>query len=269
MNETLYYRKKQRELEALISQLEQRSNNRIDGILCVSSAHGYNKYYLRSSKEAEGSPKKKYLGKKDLEIARQLAQQEYEKQLLAAAKSLLRKVSVKAEEYDNHLLQQVYESLHEARKALVTPLVISDEEYAVRWMGQVYEPGFFAKDSPDYYSEKGERIRSKSEKIIADKYARRDVPYLYELPLNLKYEGRVITVRPDFTVLNKRTRQIFIHEHFGMIDHPDYASQCLKKLDLYAANGIFPGDNLLITLECNGCPFDERYLDRLIEKYLL
>ena len=196
------------------------------------------------------------------------SQQEYEKQLLAVARSLLHKVTEKAEVYDDHPLQMVYESLHSARKALVTPLVISDEDYAERWMSQHYEPGFFSKNTPEFYSEKGGRVRSKSEKIIADKYYRRDIPYLYELPLNLKYEDRVITIRPDFTVLNKRTRQLFYHEHFGMIDNPDYANQCLKKLDLYAANGIFPGNNLLITMESSSRPLSEQYLNLIIETYL-
>ena len=268
MDDTLYFKKKKHELEALISQLELRLNSQINGTLRVSSAHGYNKYYLCRREAQEGVPKQQYLGKKHLETDRQLAQQEYEKQLLAVARSLLRKATEKAEAYDDHPLQMVYESLHDARKALVTPLVVSDEDYAARWMSQKYEPGFFSKNSPEFYSEKDERVRSKSEKIIADKYYRKDIPYLYELPLNLKYENRVITIRPDFTVLNKRTRQMFFHEHFGMIDNSDYANQCLKKLELYAANGIFPGNNLLITMESSTRPLREHYLNLIIETYL-
>ena len=269
MNETLYYKKKLRELEMLVSQLEQRLNNRIDGKLCLGSSNGYFKYYLRRKDAPEGTPKKQYLGKKDLDIARQLAQQEYEKQLLKTAKSLLRKAKERTVVFDDHPLQEVYDSLHEARKALVTPLVISDDEYARRWLDQSFEPGYFSKDAPIFLSGKKERVRSKSEKIIADKYSGRDIPYLYERPLNLKDEKRIITLRPDFTLLNKRTRQVFYHEHFGMIDRPDYAEQCLKKLDLYAANGIFPGDNLLITMESSNYPFNERYLDLIIDTYLL
>ncbi len=269
MNETLYFKKKKQELEALISQLELRLGSQIDGTLRISSAHGYHKYYLRRHNAPEGVPKEQYLGKKDLELARQLAQQDYEKQLLQKAKLLLRKAAEREEEFDDHSLQDIYDSLHEARKKLVIPLVISDEDYAKRWLGQKYEPGFFAEDSPRLFSENGERVRSKSEKIIADKYFRCDIPYLYERPFNLKDESRVITLRPDFTILNKRTRQLFYHEHFGMIDRPDYAAQCLKKLDLYAANGIFPGNNLLITMESSSHPLSEKYLDLIIETYLL
>lgn len=268
MNETLYFKMKKQELETLISQLELRLGNQIDGTLRVSSSHGYPKFYLRRQNAPEGVPKKQYLGKKDRELARQLAQQEYEKQLLCAAKSLLREVAKREKAFDDHSLQTVYDSLNEARKMLVTPLVISDEDFAQRWLDQKYEPGFFAEDLPSLFSDKGERVRSKSEKIIADKYYRCDVPYLYERPLNLKDGNRVITLRPDFTVLNKRSREIFYHEHFGMIDRPDYAAQCLKKLDLYAANGMFPGSNLLITMESSTHPLSEHYLTLLIETYL-
>ena len=115
MDNTLYFKKKQHELESLISQLELRLSNQIEGILRVSSAHGYNKYYLRRRVEPEGVLKQQYLGKRDMEIVRQLAQQEYEKQLLAVARSLLHKVTEKAEVYDDHPLQMVYESLHSAQ----------------------------------------------------------------------------------------------------------------------------------------------------------
>ena len=61
---------------------------------------------------------------------------------------------------------------------------------------------------------------------------------------------------------------MFFHEHFGMIDNSDYANQCLKKLELYAANGIFPGNNLLITMESSTRPLREHYLNLIIETYL-
>ena len=59
-------------------------------------------------------------------------------------------------------------------------------------------------------TEKGEYVRSKSEKIIADTLTKNNINYVYELPLRLKGYG---TVKPDFTVLNKRTR----HELCGNI----------------------------------------------------
>ena len=68
---------------------------------------------------------------------------------------------------------------------------------------------------------KGEYVSSKSEKIIADTLTKNNINYVYELPLRLKGYG---TVKPDFTVLNKRTRQEYVWEHFGMMDGNVYVS---------------------------------------------
>lgn len=41
-------------------------------------------------------------------------------------------------------------------------------------------------DEPLNYTEKGEIVRSKSEKIIADRYHGLGIPYIYELPIRMK-----------------------------------------------------------------------------------
>ena len=95
------------------------------------------------------------------------------------------------------------------------------------------------------------------------------IHYLYERPLKLWLGNQTITIRPDFTLLNKRTRLEFYHEHFGLMDNPDYVDNMLKKPELYAANGIFPGDNLLITMESSKHVLNEQYLELMIKRYLL
>ena len=51
----------------------------------------------------------------------------------------------------------------------------------------------------EYYTIKGERVRSKSEKIIADELYRYQIPYKYEFPLTLATHNRNIQLYPDFT----------------------------------------------------------------------
>lgn len=51
--------------------------------------------------------------------------------------------------------------------------------------------------------ETDERVRSKSEVIIADILNQEGIPYRYECPLQLKGWGKVY---PDFTVLSERER---------------------------------------------------------------
>lgn len=259
-----------KKLQVLITQLEQNSKNWIPGVLRISSNHGFSRYYHHIPATKDAAFKRCYLSMSERGVARQLAQQDYERKLLNVAKRQLRILEKHPGEYDPHALQDVYMNLHEARKVLVTPLVITDESYVKQWESVPYVPGQFSTNDPFIMAERGDRVRSKSEKIIADKYFRRGVPYRYEFPLTLKDGKKEVIRRPDFLVLDKRTRKEYIHEHFGKVDDPDYAQhQLLEKLELYAENGIFPGVNLLITMESSQHVFNDRYLDLLIKKYHL
>ena len=259
-----------KDLQQLIARIEKNQKSRIPGSLQIGSTNGYFKYYHYYPDKPGARSKCHYLSKRELEFARQLAQQEYEASLLKVAKKQLRLLERHPGEYDPHALQDVFQNLHEARKVLVIPLVMTDEDYVRQWESLQYAPGKFDITDPYILSEKGERVRSKSEKIIADKYYRLGIPYRYECPLKLKDVKKEIIRRPDFMVLDKHTRKEYFHEHFGKVDDPDYVKhQLLEKLELYAENGIFPGVNLLITMESSLHAFNDRYLDLLIKKYHL
>ena len=242
-----YYQKKVQELQELISQIERNQGDRISGKLRISTTEGRTRYYQHFPKEDGKEKASRYLKAEDMDIARQLAQQEYEEQLL----------------------RDLFQNLHEARKLLVSPLVDDDETYVAKWLDRQYSPGTFAEDAPHLYTSSGIRVRSKSEIIIADTYSRLKIPSLYENPIKLRSDGRFITVRPDFTLLNVRTREQFLHEHFGMIDNPQYADQFIRKIELYEKNGIFPGKNLLVTWESSTHPLNSRQVELLAKEYLV
>ncbi|MCH4192124.1 MAG: hypothetical protein LKF52_07435 [Butyrivibrio sp.] len=88
---------------------------------------------------------------------------------------------------------------------MVLPYELPDDEYVEFWQQEEYV-GFIAPAAPEpdningLYTEKGELVRSKSEKIIADKLFMMKIPYHYEKPLKLDSYGYV---HPDFTVLNR------------------------------------------------------------------
>ena len=243
----LYYQKKVQELQELISQIERNQSDRIAGKLRISTTEGRTRYYQHFPKEDGKEKASRYLKAEDMDIARQLAQQEYEEQLL----------------------RDLFQNLHEARKLLVSPLVDDDETYVAKWLDRQYSPGTFAEDAPHLYTSSGIRVRSKSEIIIADTYSRLKIPSLYENPIKLRNDGRFITVRPDFTLLNVRTREQFLHEHFGMIDNPQYADQFIRKIELYEKNGIFPGKNLLVTWESSTHPLNAMQVELLANEYLI
>lgn len=115
-------------------------------------------------------------------------------------------------------------------------------------------------------TEQGELVRSKSEKILADKFYRMGTPYMYEYPLMINGYGYIC---PDFVLLNKCTRKEYYWEHFGLMSDKDYCEKSVKKINQYIKNGIYPGDKLLSTYETEKCIMDFKVVDEIIEKYLI
>lgn len=116
------------------------------------------------------------------------------------------------------------------------------------------------------FTDNSELVRSKTEKIIADKLYKMGIPYVYEMPLFLKDVGYI---SPDFTVLNKRTRREFYRKHFGMMSNPEYSDKAIKKIITYEKNHIYQGKQLLITYESSSHPLNMKHLDAFINEFLL
>ena len=92
------------------------------------------------------------------------------------------------------------------------------------------------------------------------------IPYKYERPLVLRTIGKV---HPDFTVLNVRTREEFVWEHFGMMDDPGYCERNLGKIVAYEKDGFFPGKNFIMTFETKEHPLNTKIIDKLVENFLV
>ena len=138
-------------------------------------------------------------------------------------------------------------------------------KFIKNWMDRDYEKMGFGEGEPAYDTDVGARVRSKSEALISNILERHEVPQLYEVPLELKGYGKV---RPDFLVLNVRTRQEYVWEHLGMLDDLAYLEKAMKKIEAYIANGYIPGINLIITFESSKHPLDLKTVDKLIETFL-
>lgn len=220
----------------------------------------------------------KYIRKKNLTFAKNLAQKDYEENIIP----LLQKEITVLEEYltqtsNGHSISEFYESLCPARSALINPVTLTDEQYAANWQEVSWAGRPFSPDAPLFYTARGERVRSKSEIIIADTLHRHGIPYRYEFPLTLQRSednsdsrafGSTVTLHPDFLCLNVRTRAEFYWEHFGLMDDPDYSNNAAGKLRLYTENGILAGRNLIITMETQSEPLSTRVLEKLISEFL-
>ena len=256
------FKARARYLEEIICKTESSLSTAPDGHLRITGYDGKKKYYLESG---EADKRSSYIRRKDIIVAAQLAQKDYDQRILQAARAELVNLKKMIARYEIGIVEDIYGKLSPGRQELVTPIMMPDDEFISRWLSQEYTGPGFEEGYPYFYTDEGLRVRSKSEVSIANKYSKLGVPFLYEKPVFLKGRGWVYS---DFSVLNVRLRKEFIHEHLGMMDEPEYARRAVVKIEAYERNGYFQGKNLILTFETKNEPFDTRRMDDIIDQYL-
>ena len=236
---------------------------RVKAVLVHNKENDVYRYYARDN---SSDPTGRYLKKDELDLARRLAQKEYSERVFKAAETEKVLIESFLKKHDD-LILKAYTGMTAGKRILVEPYVLTDEEFARRWQEKKYTGGKFEEDDPAYYTKRGDRVRSKSEQIIADRLFDAGVPYRYEYPFVYEsFEGKK-QVFTDFTALNKRTRTVYRWEHFGRMDDPKYRKTFFWKQFIYSQNNCIPGVGIIFTFEDNENPLDTRYVDRIIETY--
>ena len=171
-------------LTQLIKEKEKAISSAPEGFLRICCRRdGKTQYYYRHDpKDFNGS----YIREKDLDLAQILAQKEYDQKVLRASEKEQKTIRKFLADYPAICAEQILERLHPARQKMITPIVETDEQYIQNWESVYYEPKGFTSDIPEFYTARGERVRSKSEVIIADLLYRKGIPYRYEYPLQLR-----------------------------------------------------------------------------------
>lgn len=248
-------------LSMIIKSCEESLRNAPKGRLRSTHKGKIVRYYYRDLPDARSG---RYLNKTEDPLVRALVQKEYEEKLLRAAKAELKQLQDLSVFIQHSSIETVDQLIHENKRSKITPLFLSDEEFIKKWQAQEFEKSDFEADD-DLISDRGEKMRSKSELLIANSLNRRHIPYFYEKPVQI--DGKVIF--PDFTALNVAQRCECIWEHFGMMSDPSYADKALYKLNRYMANGYLPGKNLILSMESESVRFGTRQIETIISGYLL
>lgn len=209
--------------------------------------------------------KLKYLGRKDTRIIHALAQKGFDSDMLEVVSTRLYHAKLLRGDYDQ-TFQEMYDSQDDERKKLVYSLAVSDQDFIKEWYEKIPDRTNSMPMEASILTNNNEYVRSKSEKILADEFNRRGIPYRYEPRITLR-SGQVL--HPDFALLNVHTRETIYLEHLGMIDSPEYAVRALEKLRWYQESGYILGKNLIITFETQNAPLNKKQIDQLIEEYLL
>jgi hypothetical protein len=207
-----------------------------------------------------------YIPRCEESIVAKLIQKDYDSSALLEMERRLDLLNKFIAEYRPQVLGEIFAEMPELRRVFVTPVQFSDEEYAKRWLAVPYRGKPISADQPEFVTARGERVRSKSEVIIADTLSRMGIPYRYEFPTSVKGWG---TLYPDFTCLRPSTREEVIWEHFGLMGEPDYAENAVQKLAHYAASGYTIGKNLIATFESTATPLSVKQVQAYIKALLM
>ena len=246
-------------LKQIINKKENELSGVPEGSIHICQSGSRTQFYLKQ----EG--KRRYLKESENKLVKKLFQKDYDQKILLAAKKELKELEKLSKNYPRITCEEIFGTLHDERKKIVHPILLPNEEYTKIWEQEEYEKKGFREDAPEYFTNKGEQVRSKTEILIANALQKHQVPYHYEKPLKLNRYG---IIHPDFTVLNVRRRKEMYWEHLGMMDDEGYCENALERINAYEMNGIFPGDGLILTHETQKNPVNSKMIEKMILQYL-
>lgn len=255
--------KRKAQLEILLQVTKKRIEEAPNGTLRITNRGNYQQYYHRiDPKDTKGV----YICKTQEMLVHSLAQKDYDKKLIKEVEKQIEMLDLCLNKYKSMAIEEIYENLHELRKPLIRPVILPIEQYIQKWNTITYAKKEIVNDYGKFITDAGERVRSKSEIIIANKLHKIGIPYRYEFPISFT-SG--FTVHPDFYCLNVRTRKEYAWEHFGMMDNEEYANNAIRKIEEYAQNGYWLGKNFIATFESSNKPININIIEKTIQQYLL
>ncbi len=251
-----------REIESLENFI---SNCPEETLITRTLSSGVHKYYAKQEDE-NGKIKEHYLNHNQRSLAETLAKKEY---ALAC---------IKDKKNERWFIEQTI--AHEEREskaeqllrtkpgiaALILPTLKDFDDIVTKWESTEY---IRSNLNPEHLIVPtvipGLFVRSKSESLITSCLTQKGIPLRYE---EENHFGDIV-LHPDFTCMNPRTHNIFYLEHYGRMDDPAYIRKQRWREDQYRKAGIYPWKNLLITTETDSQPLDVRWLEKIIDYYLL
>lgn len=236
----------------------------VQGSLVIRNSKKCTEYLIYKGRD---SPPE-YISRTRIDIIAPLAQKRYEEKLMSVVGSRIEILDECIAAFERLLnlqdVSEIYSSLPDELKGFVKPYEGGDEKFAMRWQSRD-----FGKWSSgihlNYVTQRGDRVRSKSELIIADRLCAKGIPYHYET-LFVCSDGSMTS--PDFRILNKRTRKQYFWEHFGMMDDPEYCFHAIEKIEKYASSDVILGENLIVSFESPLKSLSTKYVDTMIREYL-
>lgn len=249
-------------LERILKKTQEQLKNAPEGLLYLSKVKKWTQYYHYFPGKIK---QKRYIPKYNINFVRKLAQKSYDEKIIKLAEKRLFQIKKITKDYDDREIENIFLRQSSEKQELIRPIEPTWNQQVQIWLSEKYTGKQFREGEPVIFTDRGERVRSKSEKIIADCFFRKSIPYKYECPLYLKGLG---IIYPDFTILSRKTRQEIYWEHHGRMDDPAYAQMTVKKIQAYEENEIFPGERLILTFETRNMVLNSKSIEQLADRYL-
>lgn len=237
-----------------INQIKKSAKRQIElteGSLFISKSHGSFQYYRLNSNGT-----RTYIKKRDEKVLSELARKKYCQMVLKY---------LKQSNHSKEGIASVYKSFPKELKKYIVPFEIPVEDKVEQWKEEKYIRKYLSDDNYYFQTDKGDKVRSKSEVIIANKLYKHGIPYRYENQLQLSNGMRIY---PDFTIMNPKTGKLFIWEHFGLMSDQAYSENFVRKINSYADNNILLGDSLIVSFESQRIPISTEIIDKQISRFL-
>ena len=246
-------------VKSLISKIEEKLEQFPEGRINIRKVNSGTYYYFMGT-----DLKEKCLSNNDSQLIEDLLQKNYFERLVKISRQELVRLDRIKKLLPDCIAEDIYDQLTPDRQKWVKPIIPTDEQFVAEWQNRPFTPKPFKKGTPYFETLKGERVRSKSEVIIADRLYTSGIPYKYECPLVIGNE----VIHPDFTILRVSDRKILYLEHNGMVGDQEYGDDMVDRINKYSLAGIMQNDKLYFTFESANRPLDVRTLDKLIEEVI-
>lgn len=240
MNSFLYSLKKDIEnQENLLKDYRKKAAGKYSATITGFTSHKKTYFKIATAVEIDGKThhKQKTLRKSEEQIVEKHAEQALAQRMVEIMEhnlSLQKRLLV---EYRPYSFRKVLETLSQTYQC------IDFEENPLRKAAKFQEESAtkgFRTDNLTQPTSFGLRVRSKSEAIIANMLAEREIPFVYEAEL--------INLHPDFTILLPNGEKI-IWEHLGLLSDESYVSSLTDKIMLYHNAGYNINSNFFITTD--------------------
>lgn len=247
-----FLKDRMRFLEERVKEARSTLENLPDGNLSICERSGHPHYYACGLKDRNGRTVKKYITRENEAYAADLAHKAYLKEQLRCDLLQIKALERFIQDYEKGSITRVKFKSPEHFFRLLRKRISASFEECQQKLNEMFQSSTKRPEGKRFSTISGVMVRSKSEVEIANLLYTLEIPFVYEPVIIING----IEITPDFIFMIPGTGTIYMWEHFGMMDDPDYSRTSLHKLETLSLDGWILGQNLIVTTETYDSPFN-------------